>query len=205
MQPPFDCSNGERQKTGNVGDGPILDVVQPQHRLVIRGQRGQGIEDALVLHAPRELVGGVSRTGRGQFAAVGKEKAVQFGRLRSLFALSPLADPPGAVPGDGAQPAAEPGRLGKLGQRLEREQESVLCYVLGPVTCARSQRLRRNERHGPAEAPHQRVEGSKVAEQGREHERLLADSRRACGGAVVVVHRRFRSLLPDRDGGWAAG
>ena len=63
VQPPFHRGNRERQKIGNVGDGPILDVVQPQHRLVIRGQRGQGIEDTLVLRAPRKLVGGRRRLG----------------------------------------------------------------------------------------------------------------------------------------------
>ncbi len=102
MQPPFHRGDGERQKTGDVGDGPLLDVVQPQNGLVVRRQRGDRGEDLGVFLASQDLGGGVPGSSRTQFAAVGEEQAVQFGWLRGLLAPAPLADASGPVAGNGA-------------------------------------------------------------------------------------------------------
>jgi hypothetical protein len=202
MQPPFDGGDGERHKVGDAGDRPIVEVEQEHERAMIGWQLLQGVPHGAARFGPGLLVSGVAARcwSSGQFAAVREHEAIQIGRLGRLVPLFTAANARRPMPGDGAQPAGELGRLAQLRQRLEGKQKRFLRHIVGQVSARWAKRLRGHQRDGRTEPAHDLVEGGQVADERGQHKRLVADSdvlllfvRRHC------VFRLAPALLPYRD------
>lgn len=97
------------------------------------------------------------------------EQAV-FGRLLPCF-LSP--DPPRPMPGDGADPGAEAGRLLQLGQGLEGQEKSLLRQIF--CGFPRTERLHRDHDDRAPVAGHECVERFEIAQKRVQYELLIAD------------------------------
>lgn len=159
MQPPLHGGEGQPQEVGHARDGHILEVAQQQHHLELFRKLGQRVPD---LRAPRVPLDVLFRIP-DQVRRVLQDKAVDL-RVPGLFAggaVLPL--PEGAVPRDRRQPRPEPLRIVELRQRLECQQERLLCQV---VRLVRAQDLPRDGQHRRPEAPHQLVERAELPQSG---------------------------------------
>jgi hypothetical protein len=169
MQPPFNGRDREGKKVGDAGDGPLLEVAQLQHEPKFRRQLRQPLLQVRLFASAQQR--GFRAGGEG--GAMTQNERVElavFGRLLTGFLL---ADPPGSVPSDGADPAAETGRLLQLRQRFERQQKGLLRQILGSLP--RVERLHGDRDYRTAVASHQFVERLQVTQQGVEDQLLVAD------------------------------
>lgn len=171
MQTPLHGIRRQREKRGDLRDRPLLEVVEAQHGLKRSRQLRDGPAQALLRVAAFQRLGRMD----SQFPAMRQQQRVQFRRLCGAAAALLQGDAPGAMAGNGMEPAGEFRRMLQLGQRLERQQKCLLRHVFRRA--ARSQNRFGNQRHAAAEPPHQRVEGVQVAQQ-RQHNQLFRQNLR---------------------------
>ena len=169
MQPPFDSRQGECQKVGDAGDGPLLEIAQLQHDLKFGRQFREPLSKLLLVAPAQQRL---LRAGRKR-RAVAQNQRVEFAVFGRLLPRLLPADPPGPMASDGADPTAEAGRLLQLRQGLERQQKRLLRQILRGFP--RTERLHGDDDHRAPIAGHQFVERPEIAHQGVQDQLLVAD------------------------------
>lgn len=188
VQPPFDSGERKRKKVGDPGNGPLFEVAQLQHGLELSRKLQKMRPQFPLGAAPQYRLLRAGREGRAMAQNQGIQLVV-FGRL--LARLLP-PHPPGAMPGDGADPCAEPLRLLQLRQRLERQQKRLLRQILGCL--AGAERLVRDDDDGVPITDHQLIERFDVAQERVQNQLRIADVRVA---APLLCHSLHSSCKEE--------
>ena len=177
VQPPFHGSDRQGQEFGHPLHGPLFPIPQPEHQPELFRQLRQRGPDPGALRVSLQL----SLRVDGQLLAARQEEAVQLTLLRGHAPAVSLGPPPGAAPGDGAEPRRKSRGVVQLRQRLERQQERFLRDVLRGGAAADA--LLRHRQHRAAEPADQLVERLQVAEERAEDQFFVVqfwEMARAC-------------------------
>lgn len=158
MQPPFDCTEREREELGDARGGPLLIIEQLHDHLQVRGQVSQERADVCLRLGAKQFV---QRSRRASTAVRGYQAFEAVG-FRRLAATLPHHHTPRAIAGNGAQPAREFGRVLQFGQRLESQQKGFLRHILCGLR--RTQNLFGHKQHRPAKSAHQFITGFQTAQ-----------------------------------------
>jgi hypothetical protein len=121
-----------------------------------------------------------------------QNERVEFAVFSRLLARFLPPDPPSPMPGDGADPTAETGRLLELRQGLESQQKGLLSQIFRCFP--RTERLHRDHDDRAPVAGHEFVERFEIAQKRVQDQLLVADMRVS---ARVLCHSLHSSCKEE--------